>query len=163
MKRSFLVLCIFIVSCANINTAGSRLLVQVPKNSILSLKNAIQIPADRDRVFFQEGKLESSKKLDILKSHCELEMKYKEARITTLEPEDFRILSINSEREEIEKNFSKHNNKVIFLTTKLYLKSDLQTDILRISCSKLVGQNTEQVTLSDFSNSVGKYFRIKFR
>lgn len=138
------------------------LLSQVPRNSILSLKNIVQIPADHDRIFFQNGQLTSSKKLDVEKAHCELEMKYKEARTTSLEPEDFRIISINSEREEMDKHIATKSG-IVFLTTKMYLKSEHQTEILRISCSKLVKQSSGQVTLTDFKNSVGNFFKIKFR
>lgn len=165
--KIILFISIFLSACALLpsQTEEQQPLAMRAKNAQLNLTQIMSIPAGQDRVFIQEGKILGSKKINLLKPHCELHMKSTQDQPTQLNPENFNIIHVTTLEEDFGANFTAGTlsaTSSVLYTTRMELNSTTQTPVFRFICNKLEESNRQgHITLGEFRTSVGQLFNLE--
>lgn len=157
----FYMVSILLGACALLppQTAEQQRLSIRAKNAQLNLTQTLSIPAGQDRIFMQEGKVLGSKKINLLKPHCELHLKTKEDQQSQLNPENFNIIHVTTLEEDFGANFTSgtlSGASSMLYSTRMELNSVNQTAVFRFMCNKLEESNRQgHVTFEEFRHAVG--------
>ncbi len=141
------------------------MLADSAKNRALVLTSIVSIPANQYRTYFQQGSIASQGVVDIKAPHCDLEIKNEYRRPKIIKQSSFDIIGIHTEKENItagaNRSVSSFGDKTLF-TTHLFIKSRINTDVIRLNCAKMDAQFVEgHITMEEFANAVGSYFNLK--
>ncbi len=132
----------------------SSLEFDIPEGSLLILNRALDIPAGETHALIQEGRLIKKRDKDDYRINCRLDVKKFGPR--TIAPEQFFIRRTEDGQEWISRA------GIMRYYTYLYLRSDKDTDVIKLSCQQY-GDNTQRnFSVSEIGHALGDYFSFSF-
>jgi hypothetical protein len=113
--------------------------------STIRLHMPLVIASDKVSVYMQWGKLMDFKFLDLYQPSCKFEIRTMQQRSRIVEPDQFKIVRVIRDAEFVEYNrqylasllmtFFDNSPTAVVYSTELYLHSEKQPDVLRLTCS----------------------------
>lgn len=152
----------------------------VPDGSHLIVKQLVVIPANKGRVYIQDGTVISENQRDQYKPYCWLQSWKVLAVPQEIEPDTFTIKSSRRYEELVRKTpplqlaFNNAHQKMIQLSlasitaieqqTVLYLYSEKQPDIRELTCSYWDDpDNDRHLTLAEIKHALGEIIQLKLK
>jgi len=145
MKWILILFIIFaLTACESLLVDGSPF-VEAPLNSRLVLKQELEIPSGQVAVYLQDGKIVTAKAVRVRQPNCKFEIRTIDDKVRKVMPDEFRII-----RYFLDRNFVSSGRVMVasigmvfagaasataeVYTTEMFLHSDTQPDVLRLSC-----------------------------
>lgn len=114
--------------------------------SKLTLLKPIQIPPETASVYIQDGETKSYRAVDSYRAYCVFEVNTRREVAQTIEPDEFAVVRYRRDFEQVNSGAivpvatlslsgEMSNPMATVYSSELYLKSDKQPDVLRMTCS----------------------------
>jgi hypothetical protein len=157
---------LFITACGSSPADISELtLAQAAKNRSLELLAQITIPAKQNRAYLQNGAAVAHTSVNLLQPYCELELKNKTKQNTHLNRLSFEIFGIHLEKEILIEGTNRSAGSIgdaVLFSTQLFLKSNKDTDVVRLNCAKTDAQFVQGfMSMEEFKQTVGAIIKLK--
>ena len=174
-KLKFLVLLsvfIFLSACvAGIGIRISNEDVTEFKNSELVLLKPLSIPAGHAGISIQYGKLSMGKQLDKYYANCDFELTKIVSVDTVIEPDSFIIYQIRKDESYVQRGYLQYASMfgigsddsvmAVDYITELYLKSERQPIVYRLTCSHWEEPTFPQhLSLQQINETLKGWFKI---
>ncbi len=172
MKWILILLITFsLMACESLLVDGSPF-AEVPLNSRLVLKQELEIPSGQVAVFLQDGKIVTAAAVRVRQPNCKFEIRTIEDRVRKVMPDEFRII-----RYFLDRNFVSSGKIMVasvgmvissaasataeVYTTEMFLHSDMQPDVLRLSCEHWEDPaDGEYLTLDQIKQALGQVIQF---
>ena len=172
MKWILILFIIFtLTACESLLVDGTPF-VEAPLNSRLVLKQELEIPSGQVAVYIQDGKIVTAKGVRVRRPNCKFEIRTIEDRVRKVMPDEFRII-----RYFLDRNFVSSGAVMLasvgmvfadsggataeVYTTEMFLHSENQPDVLRLSCEHWEDPaDGTYLTLDEIKQALGQV--IKF-
>lgn len=146
MKWILILFIIFfaLTACESLLVDGSPF-VEAPLNSRLVLKQELKIPSGQVAVFLQDGIIVTAAAVRVRRPNCKFEIRTIDDKVRKVMPDEFRII-----RYFLDRNFVSSGAVMVasvgmvfadaggataeVYTTEMFLHSENQPDVLRLSC-----------------------------
>lgn len=161
-------LAMILAACQPVEYPRDSPYYRIPLGSSLVLHQALPIPPRQARVIIQDGRLISRKQLDQYYPYCEFEIRTLSDSVQTIRPGRFRIHRLNKHMETSAKpvryaslSLFSFDKPLIAYNTKMYLSSDNQPDVYRMSCMYWTDDSMDtHLTLQQIRHTLGDLFSI---
>lgn len=141
-------------------------------NSVLILLKPITIPASFASIKIQFGNLSQGKQLDKYHANCNFELRKIVEHDVIVEPDTFTIYQVRYDETYVQNNYIRYASladiggdetpMAIEYSTELYLKSDKQPDVFRMTCSHWEDPSFPQhLTLQQINSTLTGWFEIR--
>lgn len=157
---------LFLASCAQpvMNKFDSHS-YKIPIGSLLILNQDITIPGGHTRVIIQNGHVVSGKQRDQYYPYCEFEVLTLKQTDQVVHPDKFRIRKLSKQmdtsRQQMFASLSMfgRDTPLIAYNTVMYLSSQVQPDVYRMSCMYWTDDNMDSyLTQHELQKTVGNIF-----
>jgi hypothetical protein len=157
MYMKFLPVTVILISACTTSqsTDPSKLSFKIPKGSTLTLNKALEIPDNKTHATLQFGKAVTDRERKDYNLNCRFDVKKFGPR--TLEPEEFRI-----RRSEDGQEWISQAAGIIRYYSDVYLDSDKDTDVIKLTCQEQGSKIDRTFTVSDMEKALGDYFTFSF-
>ncbi len=114
----------------------------IKPGAVVTLKETLDIAPNQVSVYMQHGRKLAANAVDLYDTHCKFEIRTIAESTRQVSPDDFRVTKVSDQSEVVSlqgRMFASmdHDYDVrqdISYTTTLYLSSDSQPDVLRLTC-----------------------------
>lgn len=135
--------------------------VPQPELTSVSLNSPLRIRADYASVYIQSGKKRATNSAGEYYPHCILELRTISSEERTVQPDQFRIIRIRRDRFMTFINgqllaASGGDYNPVMSSTELFLQSDRQPDVYRLTCQQLDEPfRAHHLTVEEMQNALG--------
>jgi hypothetical protein len=155
--------------CAGFLSTGEG---SVTPGSVVQVKQPIEIPDNKHRVYIQFGEFISYKSLDEGSSYCSFLMQSKNSKrgsLVTVAPENFEVVKVSRSVDESSslnlpgRYYARNSETVNVLAYKLdmRLKSEQQPEVRSLICAKhVIGYGNKYPKLEEMNEALGDIINI---
>lgn len=155
---------LMLAACQPLPVAGNSALNSIDAGMTVVLNQDLVIPPGQARVYIQHGVTVNTANIDRYQPWCDVEVNTLHTSATIIHADSFRILKKVNERSGLMDGsaFSAMGSPLEEFTTILYLKSEQQPDVLRLSCTQRRGSRMQTyLKPTNIQSTLGKLILIK--
>lgn len=150
------VTCIMLSACTSLYSSDPDSLgFNIPPGSILTLNRAISLPRGYTHAIIQHGIETSDNNKQDYEINCRLDFRQFGPR--TIKPEKFIVT-----RTEDGQNWVSQP-AILRFYTEIYLKSENNTDIIKMVCQQYGDQTDRNFTVAEMQRTFGDYFTLSYQ
>ena len=155
----------------------------VPKGSVLSLNQDLTIAGDQVAIYVQDGQVMPDKDINKYRPNCKFEIYTMSEKPRSVQPDHFEIITVVDEIESsgLQKSVQLaslalpegddylamwllDHSLVFNYATMMYLKSDQQTDVYRMTCQHWEAvADDKHLSIAQMRQAMGDVFTLKIK